>query len=367
MAALDDKLHGKQAAAIAALLAQRTIAEAAQQVGIGERTLLRWLQEDSAFQAAYRTARRHVVQHAVAQVQQATSTAVATLEAIMQDSTASASARVSAAKAVLETAIKGVEVEDLEARMTALESPEPGADGMSLPRLSSRLTKLEAQRRPAVIAAVLRRVRQCAPSEVGAFLAAELTGRDRETVDAIMAQLTEAEGAALDALIDPELFAFIETLPRGRAGGHHQGRPGSPPAVMARLPALEERPRMSLSRLGTRLTRLEHDASRLLWTADFQASCVRLLAAASTEIGLAPRRVQELCTACEQTLSALRPSVPACITDLQAVEAFTDRVVAAMLAMLETHVTNPSTRYRLRKALSQACDREALRRGGHTA
>jgi hypothetical protein len=122
MAALDDKLHGKQAAAIAALLAQRTIAEAAQQVGIGERTLLRWLQEDSAFQAAYRTARRHVVQHAIAQVQQATSTAVATLEAIMQDSTASASARVSAAKVVLETAIKGVEVEDLEARMTALEA-----------------------------------------------------------------------------------------------------------------------------------------------------------------------------------------------------------------------------------------------------
>jgi hypothetical protein len=122
MAAPDEKLHGKQAAAIAALLSHRTIVEAAHQVGIGERTLLRWLQDDRAFQAAYRTARRHVVQHAVAQVQQATRTAVASLEAIMQDATASASARVSAAKAVLETALKGVEVEDLEARMTALET-----------------------------------------------------------------------------------------------------------------------------------------------------------------------------------------------------------------------------------------------------
>ena len=121
MAAPDAKLHGKQAAAIAALLAQRTIAEAAQQVGIGERTLLRWLQEDSAFQAAYRTARRHVVQHAVARVQQATCTAVETLEAIMQDAEAPASARVSAAKAVLETALKGIELEDLEARIAALE------------------------------------------------------------------------------------------------------------------------------------------------------------------------------------------------------------------------------------------------------
>ena len=124
MAVPNEKLHGKQAAAIAALLAQRTIAEAAHQVGIGERTLLRWLQEDRAFQGTYRTARRHVVQHAVAQVQQATSTAVATLEAIMQDATASASARVSAAKAVLETALKGVELEDLEARIVALEAAQ---------------------------------------------------------------------------------------------------------------------------------------------------------------------------------------------------------------------------------------------------
>ena len=38
MAAPDEKLHGKQAAAIAALLAHRTIAEAAHRVGIGERT-----------------------------------------------------------------------------------------------------------------------------------------------------------------------------------------------------------------------------------------------------------------------------------------------------------------------------------------
>ena len=60
MAAPEEKLRGKQAAAIAALLSQRTIAEAAHQVGMGERTLLRWLQEDCAFQAVYRMARRHV-------------------------------------------------------------------------------------------------------------------------------------------------------------------------------------------------------------------------------------------------------------------------------------------------------------------
>ena len=124
---------------------------------------------------------------------------------------------------------------------------------------------------------------------------------------------------------------------------------------------------MSLHRLGARLTRLEHNARRVLWTADFRVSCVRLMAEASTEIGLAPCRAQELCTACEQTLHVLSPSSPASVTNPQAVEAFTDRVTAAVVAMLDTHITDPSTRYRLRKALSEACQREALRREGRTA
>jgi hypothetical protein len=41
---------------------------------------------------------------------------------IMQDSTAPASARVSAAKTVLDTAVKAVELEDLEQRLAALEA-----------------------------------------------------------------------------------------------------------------------------------------------------------------------------------------------------------------------------------------------------
>jgi hypothetical protein len=122
MAAPDAKLHGKQVAAIPALLAQRTIAAAAHQVGVGERTLLRWLQEDSTFQTAYREARRAVVQQAITQVQRATGEAVETLRSVMQDAEAPASAKVSAAKAILETAVKGVELEDLAARIAALEA-----------------------------------------------------------------------------------------------------------------------------------------------------------------------------------------------------------------------------------------------------
>ena len=124
---------------------------------------------------------------------------------------------------------------------------------------------------------------------------------------------------------------------------------------------------MSLHHLGARLTRLEHNAHRVLWIADVRVSFVRLMAEASTEVGLALSSIQELCTTCEQIFHSLSPAVPACVTDLQAVEAFMSRVTAAVVAMLDTHVADLSTRYRLRKALSEACQREALRREGHTA
>ena len=80
---------------------------------------------------------------------------------------------------------------------------------MSLTRLCSRLAKVEAQRRPAHVAAVLQRVRQCAPSELGMVLYTQITAVDRVTARAIMDQLTEAE---LGALVPPEMQAFIDTL-----------------------------------------------------------------------------------------------------------------------------------------------------------
>ena len=116
-----EKLSRKQEALISALLTTPTLAEAAQIAGIGEVTAWRWL-KDATFQATYREARRAVVQHAIAQVQQATGEAVATLRTVMQDSESPASARVSAAKAILETAVKGIDIDDLEVRLAALEA-----------------------------------------------------------------------------------------------------------------------------------------------------------------------------------------------------------------------------------------------------
>ena len=119
------KLTRKQEALISALLTAPSLAAAAQQAGLSEVTAWRWL-KDATFQATYREARRAVVQHAIVQVQHATGEAVETLRNVMQDSESPASARVSAAKAILETAVKAVELEDLEARIVALEAAQKG-------------------------------------------------------------------------------------------------------------------------------------------------------------------------------------------------------------------------------------------------
>ena len=115
-----EKLTRKQEMAIAALLTAPTIAEAAHAASISEPTLWRWLQRED-FQTAYRQAKREAVSQAVAHLQRVAGEAVDTLLAVMQDAQKPASARVSAARAVLDLAIRGVELEDLEARIHALE------------------------------------------------------------------------------------------------------------------------------------------------------------------------------------------------------------------------------------------------------
>ena len=110
----------KQDTAIGALLSRPTISAAAESVGIGESTLRRWL-TDRDFLAASRAARREAVSQAVGHLQGACSVAVVALTDISQDANCPASARVSAARTVLELALKGVELEDLAVRVEELE------------------------------------------------------------------------------------------------------------------------------------------------------------------------------------------------------------------------------------------------------
>jgi len=114
------KLGRKKDAAILALLSQRNVEEAARTVGVGGRTLYRWMNEPD-FDAAYRAARRAAFSQSTARLQQMSTAAVSTLGKIMVDPNAPAASRVRAAESVLDHAAKAIEIEDVEARVSELE------------------------------------------------------------------------------------------------------------------------------------------------------------------------------------------------------------------------------------------------------
>ena len=120
MAGHGEKFGRKKEDAIAALLSQRNIDEAARTAGIGGRTLLRWM-KDPEFDAAYRKARRLAFGQSVARLQQASGAAVSTLLKIMVDPAAPPSTRVRAADSVLDHSAKSIELEDIDARVAELE------------------------------------------------------------------------------------------------------------------------------------------------------------------------------------------------------------------------------------------------------
>ena len=123
MTAMSENLSAHQTRALAALLVSPTISEAANSCGLHERTVRRYLEEPE-FRAAYLEARRAAVSQVTAQLQAAGGETVEALRDVMGDKAAPASARVSAARAVLELSYRGLEVEDLERRLAALEHAE---------------------------------------------------------------------------------------------------------------------------------------------------------------------------------------------------------------------------------------------------
>jgi hypothetical protein len=120
MKAPGGKFGRKKEEAIAALLTQRNIEEAAKVAGIGANTLLRWLKVPE-FQAAYRQARRDAFGQSIARLQQGTSAAATTLLKTMIDPNTPASVRVRAAEAIFNHAAKAIEIEDIEVRVSELE------------------------------------------------------------------------------------------------------------------------------------------------------------------------------------------------------------------------------------------------------
>ena len=115
----ESALSRKQERAISALLSEKTSKEAAEKAGVTETTLWRW-QQDEAFNKAYMEARRLATAQALAQIQNAGSRAVEALLDVMDNAVLTPAARVSAAKAILDYAVKGVELNELKSEFEAL-------------------------------------------------------------------------------------------------------------------------------------------------------------------------------------------------------------------------------------------------------
>src|SRR3954454_2980596 len=106
--------------AVAALLTQRNMEEAAKLVGISPSTLLTWMKQPE-FDAAYRQAKRLAFGQSISRLQQAAGAAVTSLLKVMVDPNSPASTRVRAADSVLKHAAKAIEIEDIEVRVAELE------------------------------------------------------------------------------------------------------------------------------------------------------------------------------------------------------------------------------------------------------
>ena len=123
---------------IVALLEHPTQEKAAAALGISTVTLWRSMQKPE-FAKAYRKARREAFSQSVARLQQASNAAVGTLLRVMTDREAPAASRVRAADVVLQSSLRGMEMEDIEARVSELErqrleKPEENRTSADLPR-----------------------------------------------------------------------------------------------------------------------------------------------------------------------------------------------------------------------------------------
>ena len=116
-----ENLTKKQSEAIAALIQNRTMRDAAKAVGVGEATLFRWLR-DQNFRDAYLTAKSQVVEQAISNLQNASGEAVDTLRQVMNDSNSPVSSKVTSARVILEISLRAVEIQHLIRRLDRLEA-----------------------------------------------------------------------------------------------------------------------------------------------------------------------------------------------------------------------------------------------------
>jgi transposase-like protein len=122
------KFGRKKEAAVAALLTQRTAEDAARSIGIGPATLRRW-QKEPEFDAAFRAAKLTAYRQTIARMHQLSGAAVSTLGKVMLDPTTPPATKVRAADSILNHTAKAIEIEEIDARVKALEDATDAKTG----------------------------------------------------------------------------------------------------------------------------------------------------------------------------------------------------------------------------------------------
>lgn len=102
------------------LLSSPTVAEAAEVAHVSPATVWRYL-NDSRFAEAYRQARRELMDHLRMRLEADAGTAESVLRDIAVDIVCPASARVSAARAIIEARLKTFEQTEIEVRIEEIE------------------------------------------------------------------------------------------------------------------------------------------------------------------------------------------------------------------------------------------------------
>lgn len=133
----DTGLTQQQEDVIIALLRETTVPNASAASGVPVRTIYRWL-KDPTFSKEYRARRREAYGQAVALTQRYAPLAVTVLAKIMSDERAPMAVRVNAATSMLKFAREGIEIDDLAARVEALENPAKSGN-VTIERLPPRL------------------------------------------------------------------------------------------------------------------------------------------------------------------------------------------------------------------------------------
>ena len=114
----------RQSRALSCLIRSPTTREAAKAAGIGYSTLRAWLRNDAAFRKAYQDELSQLVEEAGRSVRAGMGEAIETLRKIVRDPDAPSSSRVQAAKAIIDSGLRIVEITDIIARLEALEDAQ---------------------------------------------------------------------------------------------------------------------------------------------------------------------------------------------------------------------------------------------------